>query len=99
MKVDPDKEVYLAITYWGSDKECFIDGIRCIREFNIYVDDNLIAQELLNENKPYALFDKFYAIPEELTNGKSKIIVKFASDKEKIAGRIFGVRITTKDKI
>ena len=99
MKVDPDKEVYLAVTYWGSDKECFIDRIRYIREFNIYVDDNLIAQELLNENKPYALFDKFYAIPEELTNGKSKIIVKFASDKEKIAGRIFGVRITTKDKI
>ena len=99
MKVYPDKEVYLAVTYWGSDKECFIDGIRCIREFNIYVDDKLIARELLNENKPYALFDKFYAIPMELTNGKSKIIVKIASAKEKIAGRIFGVRITTKNKI
>jgi DUF1680 family protein len=99
MKVEHDKEVYLAVTYWGSDKECFIDGIRCIREFNIYVDDHLIAEELLNENKPYALFDKFYAIPKGLTSGKSKVTVKFESVKEKIAGRIFGVRITTKDKI
>ena len=70
-----------------------------MREFNIYVNDNLISKELLNENKPYALFDKFYTIPKELTNGKSKVEVKFESTKGKIAGRIFGVRITLKNKI
>ena len=99
MNVDPDKQMYLVVTYWGSDKECFIDGEICIREFNISVNDSLISEELLNENKPYALFDKFYTIPKELTNGKSKIEVKFESAKGKIAGRIFGVRITSKNKI
>jgi len=99
IKVDPDKQMYLAVTYWGSDKECFIDGERCIREFNIYANNNLISEELLNENKPYALFDKFYTIPKELTNGKSKVEVKFQSTKGKIAGRVFGVRITLQEKI
>jgi len=99
MNVDPDRQMYLVVTYWGSDKECFIDGEICIREFNISVNDSLISEELLNENKPYALFDKFYTIPKELTNGKSKIEVKFESAKGKIAGRIFGVRIALKDKV
>ena len=25
MNVDPDKQMYLVVTYWGSDKEHFID--------------------------------------------------------------------------
>lgn len=99
MSVDSDEQNYLAVTYWGSDKECFIDGKRYIREFNIYVDGTLILQETLNENKPYALFDKFYVIPKEFTNGKGKIEVKFTSSDEKIAGRIFGIRIVSKNEL
>ncbi len=99
MNVDSDKQMYLVVTYWGSDKECFIDGERWIREFNISVNNKLIAEELLNEDKPYALFDKFYTIPKELTYGKSKIEVKFDSTKGKIAGRIFGVRIALQEKV
>jgi hypothetical protein len=99
MNVDPDKQMYLVVTYWGSDKECFIEQKRYVREFNIYVNDKLIAEEVLNENKPYALFDKFYTIPKELTDGKSKIEVKFDSTKGKIAGRVFGVRIALKKRI
>lgn len=99
MAVDPDEQNYLTVTYWGSDKECFIDGKRYIREFNIYADDSLILKETLNENKPYSLFNKFYTIPKELTSGKQKIEVKFTSSDEKIAGRIFGVRITTKEQV
>lgn len=99
MNVDPNKQMYLVVTYWGSDKECFIDGERFIREFNISVNDSLISEELLNENKPYALFDKFYTIPKELTYSKSKIDVKFDSTKGKIAGKVFGVRIALQDKI
>jgi len=99
MNVDPDKQMYLVVTYWGSDKECFIDGERCVREFNISVNDSLISEELLNEDKPYALFDKFYTIPKELTKGKSKIEVKFESAKGKIVGRVFGVRIVLQEKV
>lgn len=96
MSVDNSDDLYLAVTYWGSDKENVIDGQRYVREFDIYVDNNLIATELLNENKPYELFDKIYDIPKELTKDKTKVEIKFISAKEKIAGRIFALRIITK---
>jgi hypothetical protein len=99
MNVSSDSEVYLAVTYWGEDKECFINGARYVREFEIYVDGTLIAEELLNASNPQTLFNKFYPIPKNLTEGKSKIEVKFLSSKEKIAGRVFGVRITTSNEV
>lgn len=95
MKIDSSRDMYLCMTYWGSDKEAILDEKRYMRKFNIYVDDNLIASEVLNENKPYMLYDKFYQIPEDLTKGKSKISIKISSNEQEIGGRVFGVRITT----
>ncbi|WP_160675990.1 glycoside hydrolase family 127 protein [Clostridium sp. C8-1-8] len=99
MNVSSDSEVYLAVTYWGEDKECFINGPRYVREFGIYVDGTFIAEELLNASNPQTLFNKFYPIPKSLTEGKSKVEIKFLSSKEKIAGRVFGVRITTSNEV
>ena len=93
MEIDYSKEIYLCVTYWGSDGEIFIDGKTLKREFKIYVEDNLIVEEILNENKPYALFDKFYSVRKEIIENKNKIRVRFSSEAEQIAGRIFGVRI------
>ena len=94
-----EKQMCLVITYWGSDKDFQIDGKNYIRDFNISVDGRVIANEILNENKPYTLYDVFYDIPKELTEGKSKVEVKISSTKGKAAGRVFGVRITTEKLI
>lgn len=94
MEVNDSKDMFLCVTYWGSDREEFIDGKTLKREFNVYIDDYLITFECLNENKPYVLFDKFYSIPKQIVKNKEKIRVKFVSELDKIAGRVFGVRIT-----
>ena len=90
-----DKQMYLVITYWGSDKNYWFNGKNYIRDFNISVDGRVIANEILNENKPYTLYDVFYEIPKELTKGKSKIQIKISSTLGKAAGRVFGIRVTT----
>ncbi|GFP74453.1 glycoside hydrolase family 127 protein [Clostridium fungisolvens] len=97
MKVESSNEANLAVTYYGEDKECFIDGKRYTREFIIYVDGILVAEELLNASEPTSLFTKFYTIPKNITKGKYKVEVKFAADKEKIAGRVFELRIVNKN--
>lgn len=97
MKIDMENENYLFVTYWGSDREELIDGRTMRREFNIYADDILIAEEVINEDKPYSLFDKCYIIPEEIIKGKSKVRIKFESkEDDKVAGRVFGLRIISK---
>lgn len=93
MTVDSEEQMHLVVTYWGSDRGYWFDGKTFTRNFDISVDGNIIANETINENKPYSLFDVFYNIPMELTKGKSKVEVRFSSTENKIAGRVFGVRI------
>jgi DUF1680 family protein len=95
MGVNPQSQMYLVVTYWGSDRECFRDGKKYLRNFNISIDNNVISNEILNENKPYTLYDEFYAIPQQFTKDKSKIEVRFSCDEKSVAGRVFGIRITT----
>ncbi|NMA85252.1 MAG: glycoside hydrolase family 127 protein [Epulopiscium sp.] len=98
MAVQPNEQMYLVVTYWGSDKAHWISGKRYTRDFTISIDEVVIANEVLEEEKPYTLFDVFYEIPKELTKNKSRIEVKFLSTEDKIAGRIFGIR-TTREKL
>lgn len=49
MEVNDSKDMFLCVTYWGSDREEFIDGKTLKREFNVYIDDYLITFECLNE--------------------------------------------------
>lgn len=95
MKIDDSRDMYLCITYWGSDRAEFIQGKTYERKFNIYLNDDFVIKEILDENKPYSLFNKFYKIPQTIIEGKDKILVRFTSESERIAGRIFGIRITT----
>ena len=92
-----NKKVYLLLTYWGSDREIFEDGKMYSRKFKIYAEDLMIAQEKLDENKPFVLFNKIYGIPEEVTNGKSYIRIKFESEEGSIAGRVFGLKIISEE--
>ncbi|MDQ0859066.1 glycoside hydrolase family 127 protein [Bacillus sp. V2I10] len=93
MAVEPEKEMYLHVTYFGGDRVLHLDGKAYIREFNILVDGTEIAKQTHNEDISDNLFDVVYTIPFRLTAGKEKIEVKFVSDKGKIAGGVYGVRV------
>lgn len=92
MAVLPDKPVYLLVSYNGYDNTMHIDGKAFERDFGIYIDDTLIAEVSLRGEQPGKLFEVTYDIPQELTNGKEKVEVKFASQEGKIAGGVYEVR-------
>ena len=84
MAVDPEKEMELAVKYWGSDLEK--------RSFDILVDGVKIA----NVGNTKKRMDKFteitYTIARELTNGKKTVTIRFAADgSDSVTGAIFGV--------
>ncbi|HXG68055.1 MAG TPA: beta-L-arabinofuranosidase domain-containing protein, partial [Blastocatellia bacterium] len=85
LKVLPDKPVSLICTYWGGDGGT--------RRFDILVDGVKIATQSLQNNMPGKFFDVSYAIPEELTRGKSKVTVRFQAHPGNIAGGLYGLRV------
>lgn len=99
MKVNPDQQMYLIVTYYGSDSTLHIDGKTLERDFSILVDGSLVAEQKLSANKPESLFDVWYDIPLDLTNGKEKVEVKFESKIDKVAGGVYGVRIVNSKDI
>lgn len=94
MKVEPDRQMYLCVTYYGSDHTLYFDGKSYVRDFEILVDGTVIATQKLAVNKPGSLFEVCYEIPEALTKDKEKVEVKFKSEEGKAAGGVYGVRIT-----
>ena len=85
MKVLPDEPVDLIATYWGSE--------RGRRTFDILVDGEKIATQVLDRNKPNEFFDVTHPIPEELTKGKEKVRIRFQAHPNSYAGGVFDVRI------
>lgn len=84
LKVEGDKPVELAVTYWGSDI-----GPRI---FDIIVEEEVVATQQLNMNKPGRFFDVIYKIPSRLTEGKNNITVRFQAHPNCLAGGIFELR-------
>lgn len=76
----------LQATYWGDERP---------RNFDILVDNQRIATQTLNADKPGAFFDVDYPVPEALTKGKSKVKVRFVPHDKNTAGPVFGVRLFT----
>ena len=93
MKVQPDQQMYLVVTYFGNDSTLHIYGKSLERDFSILVNGTEIARQKLEANQPGSLFDVTYDIPLSLTTAKEKIEVKFASELGQVAGGIYGVRI------
>jgi hypothetical protein len=85
LAVKPEAENSLLCTYWGSGSGN--------RRFRILVDNQEIGHQTLSRNQPEEFFDEEYAIPEELTRGKSKVTVKVQADEGATAGGIFDLRI------
>jgi len=81
MKVLSDKPVEILCMYWGSDA----GG----RNFKILVDGKVIAKQTLENNKPNEFFEQRYPVPIELTQGKEKVTVRFATEPGDTAGGVF----------
>ena len=78
--------VVLLATYWGDERR---------REFDILVDGQPLARQLLNQDKPGEFFDVEYPIPDKLIAGKSMVRVRFQPLPKNTAGPAFGVRVYT----
>lgn len=85
MKVPSDAPVSLVCTFWGSDAGD--------RTFDILVDGVRVGTKTLAREHPEEFFDQTYAIPPEVTRGKSQVTVRFQAHPGKIAGGVFGLRI------
>ncbi len=85
LKVTPDAPNELAVTYWGAES-----GNRI---FDIVVDAQKIATETLLGKNGQRFFDVNYAVPAELTKGKSTVEVRFQAHPGAMAGGAFGVRM------
>jgi len=85
LAVNSDSPLTLLCTYWGGDSGK--------RNFDILIDETILATQALNYNKPGRFIDVEYKIPEELLKDKNKITVKFVPKPENLAGGVFGVRL------
>ncbi|MEH3121971.1 MAG: glycoside hydrolase family 127 protein [Sphingomonas phyllosphaerae] len=85
MAVKPGPLV-LQATYWGDERK---------RTFDILVDNQRIATQTLDADKPGSFFDVDYPVPEALTKGKTKVKVRFVPHDKNSAGPVFGVRLFT----
>lgn len=56
-----------------------------------------IASQSLQNDMPGQFFDVTYAIPEELTRGKTKMTVRFQAQPGNIAGGLYGLRVTHRE--
>lgn len=87
MSVDAVAANELRVTYFGSDGG---PG----RAFDILVDGTRVASVQLVADRPNQHYEVAYPIPPELTRGKARVDVRFASaGAGKTAGGVFGVRV------
>ncbi|MBT2736672.1 glycoside hydrolase family 127 protein [Bacillus sp. ISL-7] len=93
MLVEPDKKMYLQVTYFGGDKTLFADGKKYERDFEIVIDGQLVAIQKLEGNHSDGLFNIYYEIPLRVTEGKQQVEVKFQSGEGKAAGGVYEVRV------
>ena len=81
MAVSPDKPVSLVTTHWGNDRG---------RQHELWIDDHHI-QVRLPDGDRNSFFEAAYAIPTELTRGKTHVTVKLVAPRDRSGS--FGFRI------
>ncbi|MEP7377044.1 MAG: beta-L-arabinofuranosidase domain-containing protein [Chitinophagaceae bacterium] len=87
MKVLPDVESVLLLSYLGDDKG---------RAFDILIDGTKIAAQELKGGETGKFIDVEYPIPADLLKGKTKVEVKIQAHPDRTAGRVFSPRILIK---
>ncbi|QNK90233.1 glycoside hydrolase family 127 protein [Sporosarcina sp. resist] len=93
MAVQSTKQMYLVVTYFGSDSTLYVDGQAYNREFDIVVEGTVIVNQKLEAKHPGKLFDVCYEIPRVLIKEKERVEIKFSSKIGTVTGGIYGVRI------
>jgi len=83
LKVRPDAPLALAVTCRGSE------GRR--RVFDVFVDGEKIATETLPYH-PTELLDMEYPIPDALTRGKTRVVVRFQPQDQASTAQVFEIR-------
>ncbi len=76
----------LQATYWGDERK---------RSFDILIDNQRVATQTLEADKPGSFFDVDYPVPQALTKGKTRVKVRFVPHDGNSAGPVFGVRMFT----
>jgi DUF1680 family protein len=84
--VDSSKPIALVATYFGDDRG---------RDFDILVDSNHIATQKIDGNPGGTFFNVAYEIPPSITQGKSKVTVRFQAKGDTMAGGLFGLRVVS----
>jgi uncharacterized protein len=83
LKVSAQKPISLVCKYWG--------GVDKKRSFDIYVDNQRIATQVLHNDKPGKFIFVTYPLDTKLTTGKKEITVKFQPNNNSVAGGLFGL--------
>lgn len=89
MKVSPEEPTDLIATYWGSETGP--------REFDVLIDGERIATQLLRQDRPDRFWDEVYELPTKLTAGKKQVNVRFAARPGNFAGGLFGARTVRRE--
>ncbi|MBS5937642.1 beta-L-arabinofuranosidase domain-containing protein [Clostridium sp.] len=82
MKVDSAITNYLLIKYYSGDHG---------RTFDIYIDDELLINETLENVDPGKFYDKSYEIPSKMVEDKKQVTVKFVTRGNSYVGGVFDV--------
>jgi DUF1680 family protein len=89
MEVEQGVTNYLAVKYYSGDVG---------RTFTISINDELLADVVLEDPDPNKFYDVYYEIPAEMIEGKEKITVTFKSKADSYAGGIFDKLSIVKEK-
>ena len=89
LAIDNTTTNYLAVKYYSGDVG---------RTFKIYVDNELLANVVLQDPNPNGFYDLYYEIPQNMVAYKEKITVTFKATEESFAGGIFDKLSTVKEK-
>lgn len=89
LKVTNNTPLQLVLTCWSSDGE--------LCSFDVCVDDNILRNITLQSQKNEDFYNMKIDIPLAYTLNKDKIQIIFKSHKDKMVGRIFGVRLIRKN--
>ena len=84
LKVSSGAPMALVVTYWGGE------WVR--RKFDILVDGEHLATQILRTNKPGDFIDVEYALPNSLVAGKSRVTVRFQAQPGSTVGRVFALK-------
>lgn len=92
LRCDPTAPLSLVTTYWGMQWVA--------AEFSLSLDGAVFARESIRNNRPGDFYSVAYAIPAELTAGKTTVVIRVQVDTGSAAPvQLFGLKLMRTDAI